>query len=185
MEEDRFEYLFKAAQDDYDRSAWNYSASGFSRSAGEFINYGALRADASQLRTQALSVEQQARERANLIREQFVEAMGAYQMNAAQRGISVGSGSVRSNVENSAVNLSKDIAKDKRNARMKANALRAQAKISDIGAKYSMISGIADTIGSLASAYSGFAGNSGIEDMSGQGSGWNPAKSAPTRKPKR
>lgn len=133
-----YDYLLKAARGDYNESALKYGASGFSKIAGGFINYGALKTDAAQLRTQATSIEQQARERANLIREQFVEAMGAYQMNAAQRGISVGSMSVRSNLENSAVNLSKDIAKDKRNARMKANALRTQAKIAKIQGKYDM-----------------------------------------------
>lgn len=138
MAEDTYDYLLKAAKGDYDEGALKYGASGFSKIAGGMINYSSLKTEAAQLKTQALSIEQQARERANLIREQFIEAMGAYQLNAAQRGISVGSMSVRNNLENSAANLSNDIAKDKRNASMKANALRAQAKIAKIQGKYEM-----------------------------------------------
>lgn len=181
-----YDYLFKSAEDDYNRSSYEYAASGFSKIAGGYINYGALKADAAQLQTEAKSIELQAKERANIIRQQFIEAAGAYQMNAAQRGISVGSMSVRSNLENSAIDMGKDIAKMDRSARLKANALRAQAKIAKIGGKYGMIADAFQGISDLASSFatSGMGG-SGTENMSGQGSGWNPKTSAPARKPVR
>lgn len=163
MADQDYDYLLKSAQREYKMSALEYGASGFSQIAGGIINYGALRTDASQLKTEAASIELQAKERANLIREQFIEAMGAYQMNAAQRGVSVGSMSVRDNIENSAVNLGKDIAKAERNATMQANALRAQAKIAKIRGKYSMISDIASGIGSLASSYGMYSIGSGVQ----------------------
>lgn len=157
MAEDTYDYLLKAAKGDYDEGALKYGASGFSKIAGGMINYSSLKTEAAQLKTQALSIEQQARERANLIREQFIEAMGAYQLNAAQRGISVGSMSVRNNLENSAANLSNDIAKADRSAKLQANALRAQAKIKKIQGKYEMfnqfIEGGEDLAKSAAMAY--------------------------------
>lgn len=137
--------LFKSAQDEYNKSATEYAASSFSKLVGGFINYDALKADAAQLKTEASNIELQAKERANILRQQFVEAMGAYQMNAAQRGISVGSMNVRSNLEGSAMSMGEDIAKAERNAAMKASALRTQAKIAKIRGKYQMFQNIIDS----------------------------------------
>lgn len=140
-----FSYMLKEAMGDYNKSAAEYAASSFSKLAGGIINYNALKADAAQLKTEASNIELQAKERANILRQQFVEAMGAYQMNAAQRGISVGSMNVRSNIEGSAMSMGEDIAKAERNAAMKASALRTQAKIQKIRGKYQMFQSIIDS----------------------------------------
>lgn len=134
-----YSYLFKGAKEEYDKSAVEYAASGFSKIAGGIINYNALKADAAQLKTEANSIELQAKERANMIRQQFIEAAGAYQLNAAQRGISIGSMSVRDNLEHSAGAMGEDIRKMEKSAELKANALRSQAKIAKIRGKYGML----------------------------------------------
>ena len=140
MEESKdFSYMLKEAMEEYTKSSMEYAASGFSKMAGGIINYNALKADAAQLKTEANSIELQAKERANMIRQQFIEAAGAYQLNAAQRGISIGSMSVRDNLEHSAGAMGEDIRKMEKSAELKANALRSQAKIAKIRGKYGML----------------------------------------------
>lgn len=104
-------------------------ASSFAGIIGSMIDYDSLKRDSVNYKIQADEVELQAMQRANQLREQFNQAAGSYQVSAAQRGIDIKSGSVRSNLENSAINLGKDIQKESENAAMKAKALRTQAKI--------------------------------------------------------
>lgn len=110
-------------------SAGSKTASGFASAIGSMIDYQALKGELSNYRIQADQIELQAKQRANQLREQFLGAVGSYTANASQRGISVASGSVRQNIESSAMSLARDIQRQDRNARMQAQTLRQQAKV--------------------------------------------------------
>lgn len=151
MEKD-YSGLLEMAGKDYQMSAYMGGASAFSQLMSGYMNYNALKTEASGLKVQASNIELQAQQRANMLREQFVQSVGAYQMNAAQRGISVGSGSVRSNMENSSVALGKDISTIKKSSQLQANALRGQASIMKMRAKSALGQGITNSLVSLAGA---------------------------------
>lgn len=104
-------------------------ASDFSNIAGALINYSALKGDIRNYNIQANNVELAAKQQANQIRQQYIQAAANYSYNAARRGISVNSASVRSNLEGSAEAMGKDIQRLEQNAYLEANALRAKAKI--------------------------------------------------------
>ena len=155
------EDLLKAAQERetlaYQEKGWASVAglgSTFSNLAGSLIDYSALRTDAANLYVSAGQVELQAKQRANQLREQFIQSAGAYMMGAANRGIAVQSGSVQSNLERSSENLGKDIDRMERNAALQARAYMTQAKIAEKKASAQKkvaiagaISGVAQNIG--------------------------------------
>lgn len=118
-------------------------ASSFSSMAGSFIDYATLRTDAANLNIQAGTVELQAKQRANQLRQQFINAAGSYMFGAAQRGIAVKSGSVQANLQRSAEALGKDIQTEQQNALLQAGAYKAQAKIAKAKARAGLASGIA------------------------------------------
>jgi hypothetical protein len=125
-------------------------ASSFAGIIGSMIDYDTLKRDSVNYEIQADEVELQAKQRANQLREQFNQAAGSYQVSAAQRGIDIKSGSVRSNLESSAINLGKDIQKESENAAMKAKGLRTQAKIARKQGKAQMYGQIASGIMDMA-----------------------------------
>lgn len=140
----------------YRNAALKYGASAFSEIIGGSLNYRMLTGNAGNYSVEANNVELQALQRANQLRQQFSSAVGSYLFNAANRGISTSSGSVRSNIENSAMNLGYDLAIQQKNAQMRADALRTQAKIAKKEAKYNLIGNAISAIGSLGeAAYSG------------------------------
>lgn len=161
-----YSQLLQLAGQQYMFSAGSNLASSFAQIAGSALNYSALKTDAYQLEVQAGDVELQAKQRANALREQFISAVGSYQWGAARRGISVQSGSVRSDVEQSAINLGKDIQMSAENASMQAQALRTQAKIMKDRAKAQQFNTIMSGITSAASAVGSFAVG---YDLYGQG----------------
>lgn len=133
-------------------------ASSFSNMAGSFIDYAALRTDARNLNIQAGNVELQAKQRANQLRQQFIESAGNYMFGAAQRGIAVQSGSVQANLQRSSEALGKDIQTMQQNASMQAGALRTQAKIAKIKARAGLVSGVAQGISGAALNTAGLMG---------------------------
>ncbi len=146
----------------YYESARESFASGFSRISGSLINYGALKTDAGQLMVEASNVELIAKQKANALREQFVGAVGNYKMSAAQRGVSVESGSVRANISKSAESLGKYVQAGDIEATMKAGALRSQSKISKIRAQGELVSGVLSGVGSMVSGYGSYKTGQGI-----------------------
>ena len=145
--------LLELASDKYKYSAYMHGASAFAQLASGYTNYSALNTDAYSLRVQANNIELQAQEKANMLREQFLQSLGAYQLNAVQRGVSLSSGSVRDNMESSAMGLGNDISKIKKNAMFEANALRAKASINKGLAKSAMWSVLGGTMSSLGNAF--------------------------------
>lgn len=137
-------------------------ASSFADVAGSFVDYSTLIGNAADYYIQAGNVELQAKERANMLRQQYISAAGNYIQNAAMRGINVNSGSVRSNLESSAINMGQDIQTMNKNAKMQAKALRSQAKISDIAAKGSMLSGVFGGISSMSGSVASYYSNKEI-----------------------
>lgn len=142
-------------------------ASSFSGMAGSIIDYSALRTDARNLNIQAGTVELQAKQRANQLRQQFIESAGAYMFGAAQRGIAVQSGSVQANLQRSSEALGKDIQTMQQNAALQAGAYRAQAKIAKIKARAGLVSGIANGIGGIALNTAGLMGTGGSAGTTG------------------
>lgn len=159
-----YSQLLQLAGKQYMFSAGSNLASSFAQIAGSALNYSALKTDAYQLEVQAGDVELQAKQRANALREQFISAVGSYQWGAANRGISIQSGSVKSEIEQSAINLGKDIQMSAENASMQAQALRTQAKIMKGRAKAQQFNTIMGGIGSLASAVGSYAYGSELYD---------------------
>ena len=163
MEDQGYQFLLDEASKKYKEAGYNYFIGGFSELAGSFINYQALKTDTQQLKLQAQSIENQALEKANRIREQFLEAAGSYQYGAAARNISVGSGSVRDNLMSSSENLGKDISRMRDEAGAKARSLRSQAKILKTRGKTQLISGLLNSASSFASGYDAFSSAPGTK----------------------
>lgn len=133
-------------------------ASSFSNMAGSFIDYAALRTDARNFNIQAGNVELQAKQRANQLRQQFIEASSSYMFNAAQRGVAVQSGSVQADLQRSSQALGKDIQTMEQNAGLQASALRTQGKIARAKARAGLVSGIAGGISNIALSTAGYIG---------------------------
>jgi hypothetical protein len=104
-------------------------AGDFANIMGSFIDYSALKRDLRNTYLEADNIQLQAKQQANQIRQQYLQAAGNYQYAAARRGIDVNSASVRSNLEGSAEAMGKDIQRLEENAYVKSQALRTQAKI--------------------------------------------------------
>lgn len=133
-------------------------ASSFSSMAGSFIDYQTLRTDARNFNVQAGNVELQAKQRANQLRQQFIDASSTYMFNAAQRGVAVQSGSVQANLRRSAESLGRDVQTMQQNAALEASSLKAQAKIAKAKARSQLVSGIAGGISNIALSTAGFIG---------------------------
>lgn len=145
--------LLGLAGEKYKQSAYLGAAGSFAQIVGSNINYQLMKTDLNQLNIQASNIELAAQQRANQLREQFISSIGSYQFGAAQRGVSVGSGSVRSNLESSATSLGLDLQRQQENAALKASALRTQYKIAKSRAKYmweqDLVKGLSDIGGSV------------------------------------
>ena len=148
--------LLELAGKEYKWSSYAGAASAFAQMAGASMNYQALQTNASALKVQANNIELQAQQRANMLREQFISSIGSYQMSAAQRGVSVGSGSVRNNIESSSASLGNDINTLKKSAQLQANALRTQAKVSKMQGKSALVSGMLGGVSQAIGAYSNY-----------------------------
>ena len=144
--------MFDVSKNNYYIAGAQKMAGGFAQIVGSSINYSLLKTDLKQLETSAQNIELQAQERANQLRQQFISSIGSYQFGAAQRGVSVGSGSVLSNLESSAMNVGLDVQKAKKNASLQASALRTQAKIAKSRGKFQHTQNV---IGGLSSIGSG------------------------------
>lgn len=110
-------------------SAYMYGASAFAQLASTKIDYDLLKINQMQRETQAQQIELQAKEQANLIRENFNQAIGNATVSAAQRGVKTTEGSIAKNIEDSSANLGKDVQKLDDNAKAKARMMRSQGKI--------------------------------------------------------
>lgn len=125
----------------------------FSNFVGSIIDYKALKTDANSFYIQAGEVQLQAKQRANQLRQQFIESTGAYMFGAAQRGIAVQSGSVQSNLRRSAENLGKDVDLMQRNADLQSGALITQGNIAKSKANAMKTAAYTGLVSDLASSY--------------------------------
>ena len=128
--------LLGQSQGNYYISGLQKTAGGYAQLVGAKLNWNALKTELTQYELSAQNIELQAQERANQLREQFISNVGNYQFGAAQRGVSVGSGSVRQNLESSAMSLGSDIAKQQKIADVKASSLRTQSEIARIRGRF-------------------------------------------------
>ena len=131
--------------------AYNKSLAGdFSNIVGSFIDYNALKMDLKNYGLQAQNVELAAKQQANQIRQQYLQTAANYSYNAARRGISVNSASVRSNLEGSAEAMGRDIQRLDQNASVKASALRNQAKVLKAYGRAEMVRNVTGSIMNMA-----------------------------------
>lgn len=126
---DDYSQLLTLAGEHYKTAGLYGGASAFAEMANAQLNYSALKAEYSQLNVQASNIELQAKQQANILREQFLNSVGTYQFGAAARNVSVGSGSVQQNIMRSSENLGRDVQRVQQNANMQASALRTQAQM--------------------------------------------------------
>lgn len=92
------------------------------------INVSLLMDTARYRELQADSIQLKVEQEVNLIREQFLQSVGAYKVQGARRGFKVGEGSINQNIEMSAGNLGEDIQIARENANTKATQLKRSAK---------------------------------------------------------
>ena len=78
--------------------------SGYGSIVSGVINYGLLTNERRFAKNQAAAIELQAKQRTNVLLEQFNESMGNLQYSAARRGVKAGEGSVMRNIELSGQN---------------------------------------------------------------------------------
>lgn len=96
-------------------------------------------------KAQASEVELNAVQQANQLRQQFLGEVGNYAFTAGQRGVSVKSGNVQSNLTESSANLGKDIAEIDRSAASQSKALMAQGKIARARARSQFVVDVASS----------------------------------------
>lgn len=113
--------------------------------SGSVINYNALKTQNAYNKVQASQIELQAQQQMNQLREQFNNAVGNYQYNAATRGVKAGG--LNSTLEMSAKNLGEDMKIINNNSRFKSDALRTQARINNRMANAQLLSSIGVSIG--------------------------------------
>lgn len=148
LEKDLRKYVGK----EYYKAGWQSLASGFAQVASGAIDYSALKTDAYGLEVQADATLVRAEQQANLLREEFIGAMGSALYGSTRRGVRASSNFVQGNIERSSEDVGKDIALNRQNARMQANALRSQAKIMKRRGKAQMVGTIMSGVSSAASA---------------------------------
>ena len=133
--------------------------SGFADIANGLINYSSMKVEAGFMGNQADSIELQASEQANAIRDEFIGAVGNANYDAARRGVKVSSANVRDNINNSAASLDKDTRKLEENAASQARMVRMQAKLKKRQAKTAMFTGLMSGVSNIANgAATGYAG---------------------------
>lgn len=110
-------------------------ASSFAQIAGSSVNYQLLKTQSRGYETQALSVETQAEERANRLREELNRQFGSIVYGAAASGIRASSPMVLGKMELSAKNMGLDNQSMRQDAQAQASALRSNAKIMRIRRK--------------------------------------------------
>lgn len=93
------------------------------------INYSMLQDTATYKEMQADALEVKVQEQINMMRESFLESVGAYQAQVATRGFKVGEGTAKDMVEQSAIAMGEDVQKAKKNVEYKKKMARASAKI--------------------------------------------------------
>lgn len=124
------------------------------------IDYDILQLSADQRDLEAENVMLQVEQEANLLREEFIEAMGAATYGAARRGVKVGEGDIQQNIEESAGAVGKDIQTVRKSARFKAGQLRGAGERYRAGAETQKEIGALERIGkgvtALGGAYEAF-----------------------------
>lgn len=126
----------------YNRSKLLDTASGFAGIGSSMMDYSLMNIKSDFQQNVASSIELQAKERANLLRERFLESAGNAVTTAAMRGQKVGTGSIARNLEQSSIDLGKDISKMEENALARANLMRTQSSINKKAATGNLVSGL-------------------------------------------
>ena len=150
-------------QDLYKQSAIQSGASAFSTLMGGYINYATLKTDAYASEVEANQIELNAKEKANALREKYLQGAGNAIFASTMSGGRSSSGSVQKNLEMSAKALSEDTANVERAGQAKAKAMRIKASLEKTKANSELVGSILSSIGSGIKAYNtgkiGFKGD--------------------------
>lgn len=180
--------------DEYGRTAYATGmASLFTQGMGSILDYSSLKQDLKNYNLQVkgvglstLSVDVQATQMANRLRQQYIEAAGNYAYNAARRGVAVSSGSVQAGLRKGAEDVGEAVQTigrnaeiEKKNLEMQKVALKAQQKIEKHQARANLAMS-AINLGLQGAMLASMGAGSGVENMGGTKTGVVPL---PTRKP--
>ena len=100
------------------------------------VDYDILQLQAEHRELAADSLELQVEQEANRLREQFAENVGSAQYGAARRGVKIGEGDIQQNIEDSAMDVGKDIQTAKGNVEFKKKQLKSEADRLKLGADW-------------------------------------------------
>jgi hypothetical protein len=121
------------------------------------VDYEILKLQAGQKDVQAKALQVKAEQEANVLREQYSQAAGAYTYGMARRNVKVGEGAGRQNLEISAKEVGQDIMTMRDNAKYQADLIRADAQRMREGAedlkeivKWERIGDLFEGIGTMA-----------------------------------
>lgn len=170
-------YLAKS-KEDFELAGYESLAAGFSKAMGSFSTYQNIKnqslqyqAEAINAQTQASEIITQVSEKVAMMRKQFASNVGTAMQGAANRGISIGSGVVQSQIEAGSSALGNDINTIEGNAARQAKQLKNQAeylktasKTTSKNAKWGFLSDLAGAAGSFGkAAYYGKKAGFGID----------------------
>jgi len=162
-----FDKLLSGLGEEYDKYSklkkFGLGVDSLSKFGGLLSDYQSTKAEAYSMDVQASEIELQAQQRINQIRESFNDAVGTATFSATRRGVVAGEGSAGKNIEQSSIELGKDMALNKRSAKMKAKSFRTQAKINRILGKGSFASGLLNIGSSLLGGFSGSEGTKSLQ----------------------
>jgi len=92
------------------------------------VDYNILQRQANQKELEADNLDVQIEQQANMLRQQFIKAVGSATYGGARRGVKVGEGNLAQDIEQSAINVDKDIQTGRENVAFKKNILKSQAR---------------------------------------------------------
>lgn len=156
------------------------AASGIASSISE---YSAGRQQANQYKLQSQELELQKDIITDQYRTKRNQLQGSAIAKAGHSGVKV-SGSVANSISTSLTEMGMEESYKKFGINMEQNNLHYKQRLANINAKNALVQGLSKTATNALMNYATYQHYwGGVEDMSGQGSGWNPAQSAPARKP--
>ena len=150
------------SSEDYNMAGYESLAASFAKAMGSVSTYQNIKnqslqyqAEAINAQTQASEIKTQVSEKVAMMRKQFASNVGTAMQGAANRGIAISSGVVKSQVEAGASALGNDIKTLEGNAERQAKQLKNQAeylktaaKTTSSNAKWGVVGDLVGSVGS-------------------------------------
>lgn len=129
----------------------------FSQLSAPDVDYDILNLASAQKDIEAESVMLAVEQEANNIRENFLATVGEYSYRAARRGVKVGEGTSKLNIERSSKSLGEDVQELRDNAKFRASQLKSKSKQYKSAAKAQQSIGQWERLGQVSRSASSFA----------------------------